>query len=97
MLLTNDIWSQEQAEKCPSVLHYNLLPDLWSLAYFQYYDLLRVFNFFREAKGKKGDMKPGWLTQRYVFLGDYIDRCILKMKNDDWRWISSEESSPSRS
>ncbi|GMS87215.1 hypothetical protein PENTCL1PPCAC_9390, partial [Pristionchus entomophagus] len=25
-------------------------------------------------KGRKGEMKPGWLTQRYVFLGDYIDR-----------------------
>ncbi|GMT17410.1 hypothetical protein PFISCL1PPCAC_8707, partial [Pristionchus fissidentatus] len=34
----------------------------------QYVDLFRMFSYF------KIDSKPGWLTQRYVFLGDYVDR-----------------------
>ncbi|GMT18422.1 hypothetical protein PFISCL1PPCAC_9719, partial [Pristionchus fissidentatus] len=40
----------------------------------QYQDLLRVFNFFGVKRRKEGGIKPGWLTQKYVFLGDYIDR-----------------------
>ncbi|GMR52357.1 hypothetical protein PMAYCL1PPCAC_22552, partial [Pristionchus mayeri] len=34
----------------------------------QYIDLMRIFEMFRE-----GD-RPGYVTQRYVFLGDYVDR-----------------------
>ena len=35
----------------------------------QFSDLMRMFSEF--SKGTT----PGFLTQRYVFLGDYVDRC----------------------
>ncbi|GMT13365.1 hypothetical protein PFISCL1PPCAC_4662, partial [Pristionchus fissidentatus] len=34
----------------------------------QFTDLYRFFSFFQKEK------KPGWLCQRYVFLGGYVDR-----------------------
>ncbi|KAF8385483.1 hypothetical protein PRIPAC_74625 [Pristionchus pacificus] len=38
----------------------------------QYTDLLRAFNLFNVGTGAK--VRPGYLTQRFVFTGDYVDR-----------------------
>ncbi|GMT33398.1 hypothetical protein PFISCL1PPCAC_24695, partial [Pristionchus fissidentatus] len=38
----------------------------------QYNDLLRMFNAFNDPKNPS--RKPGYVTSRYVFMGDYVDR-----------------------
>ncbi|GMT09589.1 hypothetical protein PFISCL1PPCAC_886, partial [Pristionchus fissidentatus] len=39
----------------------------------QYHDLLRMFNSFND-NSQPDNIRPGFLTSRYVFLGDYVDR-----------------------
>lgn len=38
----------------------------------QYYDLQRAFHKFNTQVD--GKMKPGYMTHRFVFMGDYVDR-----------------------
>ncbi|GMT18150.1 hypothetical protein PFISCL1PPCAC_9447, partial [Pristionchus fissidentatus] len=66
--------AQSRFKQEPPLVHCLLPVAIVGDTHGQFQDLHRVF--FNFAKGEKA----GWLTQRYVFLGDYVDRGMQSLE-----------------